>query len=151
MILFSPFPPSADLRVDLWPVLQQDRIQHLRDSVQSITNELSGVLGLLDSLSQHQPPLLSSTAHQGIPLPTHPSLAGLGGGSSLGTPPRVSPLQQWGSSSRPSSSCPTSGQSLDSMLAEKWHSYFPGGSPGLTPPALLVLSQACCAGEGGGT
>ncbi|XP_077046016.1 centrosomal protein of 164 kDa isoform X5 [Agelaius phoeniceus] len=105
----------SDLRVDLWPVLQQDKIQHLRDSVQSITSELSGVLGLLDSLSQHQPPLLTSTPHQGIPLPTYPS---------LGNPPRVSPLAQ---SSRPSSSYPSPGQSVDSMLAEKWHRYFPGG------------------------
>ncbi|XP_054373090.1 centrosomal protein of 164 kDa isoform X3 [Molothrus ater] len=108
----------SDLRVDLWPVLQQDKIQHLRDSVQSITSELSGVLGLLDSLSQHQPPLLTSTPHQGIPLPTYPS---------LGNPPRVSPLDRWAQSSRPSSSYPNPGQSVDSMLAEKWHRYFPGG------------------------
>ncbi|XP_030918266.1 centrosomal protein of 164 kDa [Geospiza fortis] len=119
--------PRSDLRMDLWPVLQQDKIQHLRDSVQSITSELSGVLGLLDSLSQHQPPLLTSTPHQGIPLPTPPSLAGLGGGSSLGNPPRAAPLDQWARSSRSSSSYPISGQSVDSMLAEKWHRYFPGG------------------------
>ncbi|XP_054147518.1 centrosomal protein of 164 kDa isoform X3 [Melozone crissalis] len=119
--------PRSDLRVDVWPVLQQDKIQHLRDSVQSITSELSGVLGLLDSLSQQQPPLLTSTPHQGIPLPSHPSLAGLGGGSSLGNPPRVSPLHQWGRGSRASSSYPMPGQSVDSMLAEKWHRYFPGG------------------------
>ncbi|CAN8199051.1 unnamed protein product [Coccothraustes coccothraustes] len=117
----------SDLRMDFWPVLQQDKIQHLRDSVQSITSELNGVLGLLDSLSQHQPPLLTSTPHQGIPLPTQPSLAGLGGSSPLGNPPRVSPLDQWARSSRPSSSYPISGQSVDSMLAEKWHRYFPGG------------------------
>ncbi|KAF2980484.1 hypothetical protein EK904_008782 [Melospiza melodia maxima] len=122
-----PFVPPADLRVGVWPVLQQDKIQHLRDSVQSITSELSGVLGLLDSLSQQQPPPLTSTPHQGIPLPSHPSLAGLGGGSSLGNPPRVSPLHQWGRGSRASSSCPVPGQSVDSMLAEKWHRYFPGG------------------------
>ncbi|NXP87619.1 CE164 protein, partial [Passerina amoena] len=119
--------PRSDLRLDLWPVLQQDKIQHLRDSVQSITSELSGVLGLLDSLSQQQPPLLTSTPHQGIPLPSQPSLAGLGGGSSLGNPPRVSPLDLRARSSRPSSSYPSSGQSVDSMLAEKWHRYFPGG------------------------
>ncbi|XP_064588039.1 centrosomal protein of 164 kDa isoform X4 [Zonotrichia leucophrys gambelii] len=119
--------PRSDLRVDVWPVLQQDKIQHLRDSVQSITSELSGVLGLLDSLSQQQPPLLTSTPHQGIPLPSHPSLAGLGGSSSLGNPPRVSPLHQWGRGSRASSSYPMPGQSVDSMLAEKWHRYFPGG------------------------
>ncbi|KAI1230706.1 centrosomal protein of 164 kDa, partial [Lamprotornis superbus] len=116
-----------DLRADFWPALQQDKIQHLRDSVQSITSELNGVLGLLDSLSRHQPPLLTSTPHEGIPLPTHPSLGGLQGGSSLGNPPRASPLDQWARSSRLSSSYSLSGQSVDSMLAEKWHRYFPGG------------------------
>ncbi|XP_063034427.1 centrosomal protein of 164 kDa isoform X3 [Melospiza melodia melodia] len=119
--------PRSDLSVGVWPVLQQDKIQHLRDSVQSITSELSGVLGLLDSLSQQQPPPLTSTPHQGIPLPSHPSLAGLGGGSCLENPPRVSPLHQWGRGSRASSRCPVPGQSVDSMLAEKWHRYFPGG------------------------
>ncbi|XP_053819391.1 centrosomal protein of 164 kDa isoform X2 [Vidua chalybeata] len=121
----------SDLRMDFWPALQQDRIQHLRDSVQSITSELNGVLGFLDSLSQHQPPLLTSTAREGIPLPTYPSLAGLGGGSSLGNPPRVSPLDQWARSSRPSSNYSISGQSVDNMLTEKWHRYFPGGFPSL--------------------
>ncbi|XP_053853036.1 centrosomal protein of 164 kDa isoform X2 [Vidua macroura] len=121
----------SDLRMDFWPALQQDKIQHLRDSVQSITSELNGVLGFLNSLSQHQPPLLTSTAREGIPLPTYPSLAGLGGGSSLGNPPRVSPLDQWARSSRPSSNYSISGQSVDNMLTEKWHRYFPGGFPSL--------------------
>nr|XP_031362697.1 centrosomal protein of 164 kDa [Lonchura striata domestica] len=131
----------SDLRMDFWPVLQQDKIQHLRDSVQSISSELNGVLGLLDSLSQHQSPLLTSTAREGIPLPTYPSLAGLVGGSSLGNPPRVSPLDQWARSSRPSSNYSISGQSVDSMLTEKWHRYFPGGFPLLSEGPVPLDSK----------
>ncbi|NXH43982.1 CE164 protein, partial [Dicaeum eximium] len=130
-----------DLRRDLWPVLQQDKIQHLRDSVQSITSELNGVLGLLDSLSQHQPPLLTSTHCQGIPLPTYPSLGGLGGGSSLGNPPRASPLSQWARSSGLSSGYSISGQSVDNMLAEKWHRYFPGGFSSLSGSPVPLDSK----------
>ncbi|XP_068028256.1 centrosomal protein of 164 kDa [Anomalospiza imberbis] len=131
----------SDLRMDFWPVFQQDKIQHLRDSVHSITSELNGVLGLLDSLSQHQSPLLTSTAREGIPLPTYPSLAGLGGGSSLGNPPRVSPLDQWARSSRPSSNYSISGQSVDNMLTEKWHRYFPGGFPSLSGSPVPLDSK----------
>lgn len=147
MTPFFPFLPSADLRTDFWPVLQQDKIQHLRDSVQSITSELNGVLGVLDSLSHHQTPLLTSTAREGIPLPTYCSRGGLQGGSSLGNPPRVSPLDQWAwSSSRLSSNYSISGQSVDNMLTDKWHRYFPGESPGLNPPACCLqplILQPC--------
>ncbi|NWT59202.1 CE164 protein, partial [Erythrocercus mccallii] len=129
----------ADLRTDLWSVLQQDKIQHLRDSVQSITSELNGVLGLLDSLSHHQPALLTSTPHEGIPLPTHPSLGALGGGSSLANPPRAFPLDQWARSNGLSSNHPISGQSVDTMLTEKWHRYLPGGFSSLSgSPGPLV-------------
>ncbi|XP_066191048.1 centrosomal protein of 164 kDa [Sylvia atricapilla] len=131
----------SDLRMDFWPVLQQDKIQHLRDSVQSITSELSGVLGLLDSLSHQQPPLLTSTLHESIPLPTYPSLGDLGGGSSLGNPPRASPLDQWARSNGLSSSYSVSGQSVDNMLTEKWHRYFPGGFPSLSGSPGPVVSQ----------
>lgn len=135
LIPFFPFLPPVDLRPDLWPGLQQDKIQQLRDSVQSITSDLNAVLGLLDSLSQHQLPLLTSTPHQGVPLPTYPSLGHLQGGRN---PPRASPLDQWARSSRLSSGYSTSGHSVDSVLAEKWHSYFPGESPAFVPPALLL-------------
>ncbi|XP_066059533.1 centrosomal protein of 164 kDa isoform X5 [Chamaea fasciata] len=133
--------PRSDLRMDFWPVLQQDKIQHLRDSVQSITCELSGVLGLLDSLSRQQPPLLTSTLHEGIPPPTYPSLGQLGGGSSLGNPPRVSPLDQWARSNGLSSSYSVSGQSVDNMLTEKWHRYFPGGFSSLSGSPGPLVSQ----------
>lgn len=135
MIPFIPFLPSVDLGMDFWPVLQQDKIQHLRDAVQSITSELNGVLGLLDSLSRHQPPFLSSTPYEGLPVPTQPSLGGLRGGSSLGNPSRVAPLDRWAWSSRLSSI------SGDNVLAEKWHRYFPGELPGLIPPALLPAAS----------
>ncbi|XP_048184696.1 centrosomal protein of 164 kDa isoform X5 [Corvus hawaiiensis] len=119
---------KSDLGTDFWPVLQKDKIQHLRDSVQSITSELNGVLGVLDSLSHHQTPLFTSTAREGIALPTYCSSGGLRGGTSLGNPPRVSPLDQWAwSRSGLSSSYSISGQSVDNMLTEKWHKYFPGG------------------------
>ncbi|XP_063274072.1 centrosomal protein of 164 kDa isoform X2 [Prinia subflava] len=119
-----------DLRTDFWPVLQQDKIQHLRDSVQSITSELNGVLGLLDSMSHQQPPLLTSTLYESFPLPSYPSLGGRGGSN----PPRVSPLDQWARSNGLSS-----GQSVDNMLAEKWHRYFPGGFSSLSgSPGPLV-------------
>uniref|UniRef100_A0A8C3ERV6 Centrosomal protein of 164 kDa n=1 Tax=Corvus moneduloides TaxID=1196302 RepID=A0A8C3ERV6_CORMO len=126
---------KSDLGTDFWPVLQKDKIQHLRDSVQSITSELNGVLGVLDSLSHHQTPLFTSTAREGIALPTYCSSGGLRGGTSLGNPPRVSPLDQWAwSRSGLSSSYSISGQSVDNMLTEKWHKYFPGESPGRNPP-----------------
>ncbi|TRZ15892.1 hypothetical protein HGM15179_011240 [Zosterops borbonicus] len=131
----------SDLKMDFWPALQQDKIRHLRDSVQSITSELSGVLGLLDSLSHHQPPLLTSTLHEGIPLPTYPSLGELGGGSSLGNPPRVSPLDQWARSNRLSSTYSVSGQSVDNMLTEKWYRYFPGGFSSLSGSPGPPVSQ----------
>ncbi|KAM4757196.1 centrosomal protein of 164 kDa isoform 3-T3 [Cyanocitta cristata] len=119
---------KSDLGMDFWPILQKDKIQHLRDSVQSITSELNGVLGVLDSLSHHQTPLFTSTAREGIALPTYCSSGGLRGGTSLGNPPRVSPLDQWAwSRSGLSSSYSISGQSVDNMLTEKWHKYFPGG------------------------
>ncbi|XP_068850623.1 centrosomal protein of 164 kDa isoform X3 [Aphelocoma coerulescens] len=120
--------PKSDLGTDFWPILQKDKIQHLRDSVQSITSELNGVLGVLDSLSHHQTPLFTSTAREGIALPTYCSSGGLRGGTSLGNPPRVSPLDQWAwGRSGLSSSYSVSGQSVDNMLTEKWHKYFPGG------------------------
>ncbi|XP_041889915.1 centrosomal protein of 164 kDa isoform X5 [Corvus kubaryi] len=119
---------KSDLGTDFWPVLQKDKIQHLRDSVQSITSELNGVLGVLDSLSHHQTPLFTSTAREGIALPTYCSSGGLRGGTSLGNPPRVSPLDQWAwSRSGLGSSYSISGQSVDNMLTEKWCKYFPGG------------------------
>ncbi|XP_027737144.1 centrosomal protein of 164 kDa [Empidonax traillii] len=124
--------PKFDLRTDLWPVPQLDKIQHLRDSLQCITSELNGVLGVLDSLSHHHTPLFASTARDGIPLSTYSSLSGLRAGSSMGDISRVSSTDRWAWSSGLSSSLSVSGRSVDSILAEKWHRYFPEGISSLS-------------------
>ncbi|KFP83513.1 Centrosomal protein of 164 kDa, partial [Acanthisitta chloris] len=126
----NPYQTKYDLRMDLQPAPQLD-IQHLRDSLQCISGEVNRVMGVLDSLSHHQSPLLTSRPRDGIPLSTYSCLAGLQAGSSLGPPPRVSAMDQWAQSTGLSSS-PSSGQSVDKILAEKWHRYFPGGFPSLS-------------------
>ncbi|KAM9255818.1 centrosomal protein of 164 kDa [Cariama cristata] len=123
--------PKLDLRTDLRPAPQPDKIQYLTDSLQHITSELNGVLGVLASLNNHQPPRFTSTPCDGLSLPTCASLAGLRAGGSLVPPTRVS-LDQWTCSTGLSSSRSfAAGQSVDSILAEKWHKYFPGGFPSL--------------------
>ncbi|NWS63983.1 CE164 protein, partial [Chunga burmeisteri] len=123
--------PKLDLRTDLRPAPQPDKIQYLTDSLQHITSELNGVLGVLASLNNHQPPRFTSTPCDGLSLPTCASLAGLRAGGSLVPPTRVS-LDQWTCSPGLSSSRSfAAGQSVDSILAEKWHKYFPGGFPSL--------------------
>ncbi|XP_032565431.1 centrosomal protein of 164 kDa isoform X2 [Chiroxiphia lanceolata] len=124
--------PKFDLRTDLWPVPQLDKIQHLRDSLQCITSELNGVLGVLDSLSHHHTPLFASTARDGIPLSTYSSLAGLQAGSSLGDISRVPSTDRWAWSSGLSAGVSISGRSVDNILAEKWHRYFPDGISSLS-------------------
>ncbi|NXW55646.1 CE164 protein, partial [Eurystomus gularis] len=115
--------PQLDLRMDLQPAPQLDKIQYLTDSLQRITSELNGVLGVLGSMNYRQSPLFTSTPCSGIPLSAYASLAGLQAGGSL-----VPPAWSTGLSSGRSS---TARQSADSILAEKWHKYFPGGFPSL--------------------
>ncbi|XP_035748383.1 centrosomal protein of 164 kDa isoform X3 [Egretta garzetta] len=125
--------PKLGLRTDLQPVPQPHKIEYLKESLQHITNELKGVLGLLDSLNSHQSPLFASTPCEGVPLPTYASLAGLQAGASLVPPTGVPLVNQWARSTGLSSSRSfAAGQSVDSMLAEKWHKYFPGGFPSLS-------------------
>ncbi|XP_027595076.1 centrosomal protein of 164 kDa isoform X2 [Pipra filicauda] len=124
--------PKFDLRTNLWPVPQLDKIQHLRDSLQCITSELNGVLGVLDSLSHHHTPLFASTARDGIPLSTYSSLAGLQAGSSLGDISRVPSTDRWAWNSGLSAGVSISGRSVDNILAEKWHRYFPDGISSLS-------------------
>ncbi|KFP05493.1 Centrosomal protein of 164 kDa, partial [Calypte anna] len=122
--------PKFDLRADLQPVPQPDKVQSLKGSLQRITSELNGVLGILDSLSSHQSPLFTSMPCSGVPLSTYASLAGLGAGSTPPAPTGVSLLEPWARSSGLSSSHPlAAGQSVDSILAEKWRKYFPSGLP----------------------
>ncbi|KFM00684.1 Centrosomal protein of 164 kDa, partial [Aptenodytes forsteri] len=124
--------PKFDLRTDLQPPPQLDKIQYLTDSLQRITSELNGVLGVLGSLNNRQSPLFASTPCDGVPLSTYASLAGLQAGGSLVPPAGVSLVDQWAWSTGLSSSRSfVAGQSVDSILAEKWREYFPGGFPSL--------------------
>ncbi|XP_019398632.1 PREDICTED: centrosomal protein of 164 kDa isoform X2 [Crocodylus porosus] len=125
---------------DLNPPLQlpqPDRIQHLTDSLRRISSELSGVLSILGSLSHQQSPLFASTTvplsplpRDGIPLSTYTSLARVQAAGPL-VPPASLPLanQRSWSTGLHSGLSSTASQSVDSMLAEKWRKYFPGGFP----------------------
>ncbi|XP_035202023.1 centrosomal protein of 164 kDa isoform X7 [Oxyura jamaicensis] len=127
--------PKFDLRTDLQVGPQLDKIQYLTDSLQLITRELNGVLGVLSSLNNRQSPLFTSTQvpSNGVPLSTYASLAGLQAGGSVVPPAGVSLVDQWVRSTGLSSSRSfTAGQTVDSILAEKWHKYFPGGFPSLS-------------------
>ncbi|XP_042656307.1 centrosomal protein of 164 kDa isoform X8 [Tyto alba] len=134
--------PRFDLRTDFQPGPQLDKIQYLTESLQRITNELNGVLGILGSLSNRQSPLFTSTPCDGIPLSTYASLAGLQGGGSPGAPAGLSLVDQWAWSTGLSSSRSfAAGQSVDSILAEKWHKYFPGGFPLLSGSSKSLDSK----------
>ncbi|XP_075630474.1 centrosomal protein of 164 kDa [Balearica regulorum gibbericeps] len=125
--------PKIDLRTNLQPAPQLDKIQYLTDSLRHITGELNGVLGVLDSLNDRQSRLFTSTPCDGVPLSTYASLAGLQAGGSLVSPAGVSLVDPWAWSTGLSSSRSfAAGQSVDSILAEKWHKYFPGGFPSLS-------------------
>lgn len=135
---FFPSLLPVDLRSDLQPAPQPDKIRYLSDSLRRITGELNGVLGLLDSLSTGQPPLVPSAPCSSVPLSTYVSLAGpQAGGSPL--PPAGVPLPDpWArGSALGSAHALAARQSVDSMLAEKWHKYFPGTAPLLHPSARL--------------
>ncbi|NWX48916.1 CE164 protein, partial [Steatornis caripensis] len=121
-----------DLRTDLRPDPDLDKIQYLTGSLQRITSELNGVLGILGSLNNRQSPLLTSTLRDGIPLSTYTSTAGLEAAGYPVPPAGVSLVDPWAWSTGLSSGRSfAAGQSVDSILAEKWHKYFPGGFPSL--------------------
>ncbi|KFV10514.1 Centrosomal protein of 164 kDa, partial [Pterocles gutturalis] len=122
--------PKLDLRSNLQPAPQLDKFQYLTVSLRRITNELNGVLGILGSLNNRQSPLFTSTLHDSIPLSMYASVAGLQAGGSQVPPARGSLVDQcpWSSRLSSNSSVPA-GQSVDSILAEKWRGYFPGGFP----------------------
>ncbi|NXH78481.1 CE164 protein, partial [Hydrobates tethys] len=125
--------PKFDLRTDLRPAPQLDKIQYLTDSLRRITSELNGALGILGSLNNRQSPLFASTPCDGVPLSAYASLSGLQAGGSVVPPAGVSLVDQWAWSTGLSSSHSfAAGQSVDSILAEKWHKYFPGGFPSLS-------------------
>ncbi|XP_054031972.1 centrosomal protein of 164 kDa [Dryobates pubescens] len=117
--------PSLELRAGLCPAPQLEKVQSLRGSLQHISSELSGVLGLLDSLSQHHSPLITSTPCPAGPLPTYASLAG------LQPPAGGSLVDQWAWSHGLSSAL-AAGQPGDSIPAGRWQQGHPGGSPVLS-------------------
>ncbi|NXP07271.1 CE164 protein, partial [Thinocorus orbignyianus] len=125
--------PRFDLKTDLQPAPQPGKIQYLSESLRRITSELNGVLGVLDSLNSCQSPLFTSTPCEGVPLSTYAPVAGLQAGGSVVPPTRVSLMSPWAWSTGLSTGHSfTAGQSVDTLLAEKWHKYFPGGFPSLS-------------------
>ncbi|XP_033925449.1 centrosomal protein of 164 kDa isoform X4 [Melopsittacus undulatus] len=134
--------PEFDLRADLQAVPEPDKVRFLTESVMRISSELDRVLGVLGSLSNQQSPLFTSTPRDSTPVSTCASLPGLHAGGSRLPPPRTSlvdPLA-W-SSGLSSSNHSTAGRSVDSILADKWHKYFPGGFPSHTGSSRLLGSK----------
>ncbi|XP_073095825.1 centrosomal protein of 164 kDa isoform X2 [Manis javanica] len=103
-----------------------NKIHYLNSSLQQISRQMNGALSVLGSLNT-QLPLFTSVPAQAPPCP---SLAGV---PSPATPTRWA----WdlGLGPRPSSSV---SQTVDDLLVEKWHKYFPTGAPPLSSsPAPL--------------
>ncbi|XP_019831104.2 centrosomal protein of 164 kDa isoform X7 [Bos indicus] len=118
-----------------------NKIHYLSSSLQSISSQLNGVLGVVGSLNAQPPPLFTSTP---VPLPTqasrstlappHPSLT-RGSASSPARPTSAQWTWDPGLGPRLSSSA---AQTVDDFLVEKWHKYFPTGIPFLSSgPAPL--------------
>ncbi|KAM6400233.1 uncharacterized protein O9250_010797 [Rhynochetos jubatus] len=119
--------PRSDQRNDSRPTPPLDKIQYLTDSLQHITTELNSAIGILGSLNHRQSPLSTSTLGGGIPLSSYTPLAGLQAGGSSVSPAGVSSGPPWAWSAGPSSPrCLAARPSVDSILEEKWHRYFPG-------------------------
>ncbi|XP_065553479.1 centrosomal protein of 164 kDa isoform X7 [Lathamus discolor] len=131
--------PEFDLRADLQAVPEPDKVRFLTESVMRISSELDRVLGVLGSLSNQQSPLFTSTPRDSTPVSTCASLPGLHAGGSRLPPPRTSLADQlaW-SSGLSSSDSFAAGRSVDSVLADKWHKYFPGGFPSHTGSSRLL-------------
>nr|XP_036848670.1 centrosomal protein of 164 kDa isoform X9 [Manis javanica] len=103
-----------------------NKIHYLNSSLQQISRQMNGALSVLGSLNT-QLPLFTSVPAQAPPCS---SLAGV---PSPATPTRWA----WdlGLGLRPSSSV---SQTVDDLLVEKWHKYFPTGAPPLSSsPAPL--------------
>ncbi|NXK80800.1 CE164 protein, partial [Amazona guildingii] len=131
--------PEFDLRADLQAAPEPDKVRFLTESVMRISSELDRVLGVLGSLSNQQSPLFTSTPRDSTPVSTCASVPGLHAGGSLLPPPRMSLVDQlsW-SSGLSSSNSLAAGRSVDSILADKWHTYFPGGFPSHTGSSRLL-------------
>ncbi|XP_054854600.1 centrosomal protein of 164 kDa isoform X2 [Eublepharis macularius] len=147
--------------IDLKPDLQfphSDKIQYLTESLRRITHDLDSVLSLLSTFSNQQPshstppqgPLPPLLPRDGIPLAAYLSLARAHSTTPLG-PSAGPPLtRQWPWSAGLGPRLATStGQAVDSMLAEKWCKYFPGGFslPCRTPGSLDGKLGCMASGE----
>ncbi|XP_044279616.1 centrosomal protein of 164 kDa isoform X2 [Varanus komodoensis] len=123
------FPCKMDLKPDLqFPPL--DKIHYLTDSLRRITRDLNSVLGLLSNFSNQQPLFftssqspVSSGPRDGIPLAAYTSLARVHSATPL-LPP-AGPQWAWGTGSGQSAAA-VAHHSVDCLLTEKWHKYFPG-------------------------
>uniref|UniRef100_A0A6I8NFP1 Centrosomal protein of 164 kDa n=1 Tax=Ornithorhynchus anatinus TaxID=9258 RepID=A0A6I8NFP1_ORNAN len=135
--LSSSSPVTPDPQPDL-PLPQHKKIQFLNSSLQHITRELNGVLGVLGSLSSQQSPLFTPAPGPMSRPPTAPATSTpFPTSSKTWAPPAVPPSpaaslpSQW--AWRPNPSLATSAaQSVDSFLEEKWRKYFPAGLPVLS-------------------
>ncbi|XP_060107310.1 centrosomal protein of 164 kDa [Heteronotia binoei] len=121
------------LKPDL-PFPQSDKIQYLTESLQRITSDLTGVLAFLGTFSHQQPPRFTSTQGAVAPLPKEgmPLAAYLSLARTHPASPLVCSADQgpWSSGLGFRGLAASSGsQAVDSMLAEKWRKYFPGGFP----------------------
>ncbi|XP_069803749.1 centrosomal protein of 164 kDa isoform X2 [Dendropsophus ebraccatus] len=109
------------------------QVQHLTQSLRYITAELNSVLSSLSSDPQsmlhtpNQPPSMT-----GIPVSAYASLSRIG--PQIGSPA----LSQWAWRTGVHSNTPSASaaQTVDSIMAEKWKKYFPGGTPLLSEQPL---------------
>ncbi|XP_075696271.1 centrosomal protein of 164 kDa isoform X2 [Rhinoderma darwinii] len=109
------------------------KVQNLTQSLRHITAELNAVLSSLSSdphsiLHSHN----QSPSMTGIPVSAYASLSGIS--------PQIGShsLSQWAwRNGTPSNSASASAaQTVDSIMAEKWRKYFPGGTPLLSEQRL---------------
>ncbi|XP_038610676.1 centrosomal protein of 164 kDa isoform X2 [Tachyglossus aculeatus] len=141
--LSSSSPGTPDPQPDL-PPPQHKKIQFLNSSLQHITRELNGVLGVLGSLSSQQSPLFTPAPGPMSRPPTAPATSTpFPTSSRTWAPPAAPPSpaaslpSQWAWRPNPSLA-PSAAQSVDSFLEEKWRKYFPAGLPVLSSgPAPL--------------
>ncbi|XP_010627676.1 centrosomal protein of 164 kDa isoform X3 [Fukomys damarensis] len=103
------------------------KIHYLSSSLQRISSELNGVLGVLGSLGTQPPPPLftSSPSSKSTSVPAYSSLNKVSASS-----PAASMSTQWAWDPRLGPRLSSSmEQTVDDFLLEKWRKYFPSGIP----------------------
>ncbi|XP_043936886.1 centrosomal protein of 164 kDa isoform X2 [Protopterus annectens] len=121
---------GVDLKYEL-PLTQPAKAHYLTESLQRITSELNNVLTVLGTMGGQPSPAVFNTSpsvSNSIPLPPYSSLA------RSHTPSATAPLpNQWAwSPGKNLNFTASASQSVDDILMEKWHKYFPGGIPSLS-------------------